>query len=200
MTAISLPSTTMPFSVALTSASNVPWTESYLRRCARVFVSVEVVDGDELEVLLAALERGANDAATDATEPVDCDARHRETLPGLFRGNWAKGGEKRRLELPSAPGSSTETAARPTPRKKAEDGAESLGAVPNRALRSSGEPASARPRPAAAARGGLVRDRGLRRGGGLRVLVAEVLRHEIDELGGEAQDLVRRVPVVRGAP
>src|SRR6266540_1470975 len=40
VTWISFPLTTIPFSVAFTSAARTPWTESYLRRWARVFVSV----------------------------------------------------------------------------------------------------------------------------------------------------------------
>src|SRR6266511_4146907 len=69
----------------------------------------QVVDGDELEVLLAALERSANDTPTDATEPVDCDARHVNPSQGSRKG--AKGREKRRLNYPPPQGASTETAA-----------------------------------------------------------------------------------------
>jgi hypothetical protein len=62
----------------------------------------EVVDGDELQVLLASLQRGANHAATDASETVDCDPRHVRRPPGDLGTGWM--GRRRRTSRPPSEG------------------------------------------------------------------------------------------------
>ena len=52
-------------------ACRLPSTESYFSRCASVCGVGQVVDGDEVDVLVA--ERRAHDVAADAAEPVDAN-------------------------------------------------------------------------------------------------------------------------------
>ena len=72
MTAISLPSMMMAFSVAFTVAWPGAVHRVVLEEVRERRGLVEIVDGDELQVFLA-LERRAQHAAADAAKPVDGD-------------------------------------------------------------------------------------------------------------------------------
>src|SRR6266540_3273314 len=147
VTWISFPLTTIPFSVAFTSAARTPWTESYLRRWARVFVSVRSL----IETNSRSFSPRSIAARTmhRPIRPKPLIAIRAIVFPPRVRVRVR--GRKEAPKLPSDPGGVNGNAGAASRQK--------------------------------------------RRGGGLRVLVLEALRHEIDELGGEVQDLVRRVAV-----
>ena len=63
-----------------TSSASRPRIESYLSRWARVLLSVEVVDGDDLDVG-AGRRHGAEEVAADAAEAVDAYANSHGVLP-----------------------------------------------------------------------------------------------------------------------
>ena len=87
----SLPSTTRPLSVASTVPLNGPRIESYLSRCASVFVVGDVVDADPVDVGAARVRR-AEDVATDAAEAVDSGPQGHPSLSSDRVAEYPTGG------------------------------------------------------------------------------------------------------------
>ena len=76
VTWISLPFTTMPVAVCLHLGVEHAVDGVVLEEVGQGLGVGEVVDGDELEVLLAPLDGSAKDAATDPPETIDSNPRH----------------------------------------------------------------------------------------------------------------------------
>ena len=167
----------------------------------------EVVDGDELEVLVAALDRRANDAPPDPSEAVDCDPRHvcpppgEKRWPNLLSEGWGVNGMKPASHIAGARSRHARRAVAPPVRRRdrvkkhaapAGAGAAELPFTFRARWRAATARPASPPSPCHRGRRAAARPGPARRP---RSLALQVLRDELDELGGEAQDLVRRVPV-----